>query len=183
MAANGERLDVTRLKFVELKQELSVRGMNSKGSNHELIQKLQEYFQEHGEEEEEETNIEVVTEEDFSVEAPEEEDPNEKEIVKSEQKEHGTIKTVTTRIGSMTNTERLKWRTMRFGKIVCEDFKKRTSVAQFGVPHDNIGSNKSMTEVDKLRKRKERFGIVMLPVGIVNDIEDKKKKRAKRFGF
>ncbi|XP_053564104.1 SAP domain-containing ribonucleoprotein isoform X2 [Bombina bombina] len=180
-------VDIHKLKLAELKQECLSHGLDAKGNKQDLINRLQTYLDEHAEEEANEEDVlgEETEEEDQKVvqipvkeDVPPEENPSETE---SEKK----LVKITSEVSV---TDRLQKRAERFNVPTSLDSKKAARAARFGItsadPKGQSSDPKSTTEDDeKLKKRKERFGIVTNSASVTDDIEAKKRKRSERFGI
>ncbi|KAK1165600.1 hypothetical protein AOXY_G14178 [Acipenser oxyrinchus oxyrinchus] len=207
MAIVKAERDLTKLKIVELKQELSHRNLKTKGSKAELLARLVKAYEdeeEHEDSVDEETAFEDIESDVFGTSSKEEEldiledEESLQEHVQnpqtpvpqvvsgpevgnlcSRQSEKLSIKTV----ASMTKEERLKKRTERFGKSASDQAKKEARAARFGIPvYGDTEMKQNLVCQEKLRKRKERFGIVMGTTGLL-DNQAKKRMRADRFGI
>ncbi|XP_041527243.1 SAP domain-containing ribonucleoprotein isoform X2 [Microtus oregoni] len=183
-----ETVELHKLKLAELKQECLARGLETKGIKQDLINRLQTYLEEHAEEE--------ANEEDVLGDETEEEEPKPIELpVKEEELPEKTVdvaseKKVVKITSGIPQTERMQKRAERFNVPVSLESKKAARAARFGissVPTKGLSSDtKPMSEDDeKLKKRKERFGIVTSSAGTgtTEDTEAKKRKRAERFGI
>ncbi|XP_024057497.1 SAP domain-containing ribonucleoprotein isoform X3 [Terrapene carolina triunguis] len=189
----AETVELHKLKLAELKQECLARGLEVKGNKQDLINRLQAYLDEHAEEEAneedvlgEETEVNPITEEEQKpVEPPakEEEPPEKSADVGAEKK----VVKITSEIPQM---ERMQKRAERFNVPVSLESKKAARAARFGMSTASTkglsADSKPTSEDDeKLKKRKERFGIVTSSAGAgaTEDTEAKKRKRAERFGI
>ncbi|XP_029450654.1 SAP domain-containing ribonucleoprotein [Rhinatrema bivittatum] len=202
-------VEIHKLKLVELKQECSARGLETKGNKQDLINRLQAYL-EHAEEEANEEDVlgeETEEEEQKPVEPPAKEEivsPKELPEIEAEKK---MVKIAT----GLPQTERLQKRAERFNVPSSLESKKAARAVRFGTtaptPKDlssdikpvvnmsklkeraqrfglNVSSVSRKSEDDeKLKKRKERFGIITSSAGVTEDTEAKKRKRAERFGI
>ncbi|XP_041120462.1 SAP domain-containing ribonucleoprotein-like [Polyodon spathula] len=193
-------------EIVELKQELSLRNLKTKGSKAELLARLVKAYEdeEHEDSVDEETAFEDIESDVFGTSSKEEEldvledEESLQEHVQnpltpvpqvvsgpgvgnlcSRQSEKLSIKTV----ASMTKEERLKKRTERFGRPVSDQAKKEARAARFGIPvYGGTEIKQNTVSQEKLKKRKERFGIVMDTTSLL-DNQAKKRMRAERFGI
>ncbi|KAB0361809.1 hypothetical protein FD754_005965 [Muntiacus muntjak] len=155
------------LHLAELKQECLARGLETKGIKQDLINRLQAYLEEHAEEEANEEDVlgdETEEEEPKPLELPvKEEEPPEKAVDVAAEKK---VVKITSEI---PQTERMQKRAERFNVPVSLESKKAARAARFGispVPSKGLSDTKPMSEDDeKLKKRKERFGIVTSSVG------------------
>ncbi|XP_065275384.1 SAP domain-containing ribonucleoprotein isoform X2 [Emys orbicularis] len=184
----AETVELHKLKLAELKQECLARGLEVKGNKQDLINRLQAYLDEHAEEEANEEDVlgeETEEEEQKPVEPPakEEEPPEKSADVDAEKK----VVKITSEIPQM---ERMQKRAERFNVPVSLESKKAARAARFGMSTASTkglsADSKPTSEDDeKLKKRKERFGIVTSSAGAgaTEDTEAKKRKRAERFGI
>ncbi|XP_039370396.1 SAP domain-containing ribonucleoprotein isoform X2 [Mauremys mutica] len=184
----AETVELHKLKLAELKQECLARGLEVKGNKQDLINRLQAYLDEHAEEEANEEDVlgeETEEEEQKPVEPPakEEEPPEKSADVGAEKK----VVKITSEIPQM---ERMQKRAERFNVPVSLESKKAARAARFGMSTASTkglsADSKPTSEDDeKLKKRKERFGIVTSSAGAgaTEDTEAKKRKRAERFGI
>ncbi|CAB1330078.1 unnamed protein product [Coregonus sp. 'balchen'] len=172
-------------QLAELKQECETRGLDVKGNKVELITRLQAYLEEHeddmglneddvlGEEPEDLTKEDVVTEVNDKKPVTVSEETAEKKVVKI--------------TPPASVDERVQKRAERFNVPASADGKKAIRAARFGLPAaapptstPGVTVNKSTVEEDeKLKKRKERFGIL---AAVIPDVEAKKRRRSERFG-
>ncbi|XP_077184914.1 SAP domain-containing ribonucleoprotein isoform X2 [Paroedura picta] len=184
----AESVELHKLKLAELKQECLARGLEAKGNKQDLINRLQTYLEQHAEEEANEEDVlgeETEEEEQKPVDTPvKEEMPMEKSA------EVGTEKKVVKITSEIPQMERMQKRAERFNVPVSLESKKAARAARFGIPTASAkglaAESKTTTEDDeKLKKRKERFGIVTSSAGAgtTEDTEAKKRKRAERFGL
>ncbi|KAM6112327.1 SAP domain-containing ribonucleoprotein isoform 2-T3 [Phoenicopterus ruber ruber] len=184
----AETVELHKLKLAELKQECLARGLEAKGNKQDLINRLQAYLEEHAEEEANEEDVlgeEIEEEEQKPVEPPAkaEEPPVKSPDVITEKK----VVKITSEISQM---ERMQKRAERFNVPVSLESKKAARAARFGlatVSTKGLSADSKPTseEDEKLKKRKERFGIVTSSAGAgaTEDTEAKKRKRAERFGI
>ncbi|XP_048687560.1 SAP domain-containing ribonucleoprotein isoform X2 [Caretta caretta] len=186
----AETVELHKLKLAELKQECLARGLEVKGNKQDLINRLQAYLDEHAEEEANEEDVlgeETEEEEQKPAEPPakEEEPPEKSADVTAEKK----VVKITSEIPQM---ERMQKRAERFNVPVSLESKKAARAARFGmstastkVSGLSADSKPTSEDDEKLKKRKERFGIVTSSAGAgaTEDTEAKKRKRAERFGI
>ncbi|XP_045145020.1 SAP domain-containing ribonucleoprotein [Echinops telfairi] len=203
----AETVELHKLKLAELKQECLARGLETKGIKQDLINRLQAYLEEHAEEEANEEDVlgdETEEEEPKPIELPvKEEEPPEKTVDVAAEKKVVKI------TSEVPQTERMQKRAERFNVPVSLESKKAARAARFGissVPTKGMlleallrnfiffsgttnlispNSGELSEDDEKLKKRKERFGIVTSSAGTgtTEDTEAKKRKRAERFGI
>ncbi|XP_054663149.1 SAP domain-containing ribonucleoprotein isoform X4 [Grus americana] len=164
----AETVELHKLKLAELKQECLARGLEAKGNKQDLINRLQAYLEEHAEEEANEEDVlgeEIEEEEQKPVEPPVkvEEPPVKSPDVITEKK----VVKITSEISQM---ERMQKRAERFNVPVSLESKKAARAARFGlatVSTKGLSADSKPTseEDEKLKKRKERFGIVTSSAG------------------
>ncbi|XP_074791476.1 SAP domain-containing ribonucleoprotein isoform X3 [Natator depressus] len=196
----AETVELHKLKLAELKQECLARGLEVKGNKQDLINRLQAYLDEHAEEEANEEDVlgeETEEEEQKPAEPPaKEEEPPEKSadvyvsgecMAVTEGTAEKKVVKITSEIPQM---ERMQKRAERFNVPVSLESKKAARAARFGMSTASTkglsADSKPTSEDDeKLKKRKERFGIVTSSAGAgaTEDTEAKKRKRAERFGI
>ncbi|KAJ8258220.1 hypothetical protein GJAV_G00194500 [Gymnothorax javanicus] len=188
----AEVVELHKLKLAELKQECAARGLNVKGNKAELIVRLQEYLEEHGDDEghEEDVNEEEVLGED-TEESPKREAPiGEKPTDAQTSKPEGITEKKVVKINPLSPLdERLQKRAERFNVAPSADSKKAMRAARFGLPvvapvtsQGNSAISKVSVSVDVLKKRAERFGMNVSSISKKVEEEEKLKKRKERFG-
>ncbi|XP_066064500.1 SAP domain-containing ribonucleoprotein isoform X2 [Chamaea fasciata] len=182
----AEPVELHKLKLAELKQECLARGLETKGNKQDLIHRLQAYLEEHAEEE---PNEEDVLGEEIEEEEPKAPEPPGKVQEEAPVKSPDVIqeKKVVKISSEISQMERMQKRAERFNVPVSLESKKAARAARFGlatVPTKGLSADSKPTseEDEKLKKRKERFGIVT-GAGAAEDSEAKKRKRAERFGI
>ncbi|XP_063808653.1 SAP domain-containing ribonucleoprotein isoform X2 [Pseudophryne corroboree] len=182
----ADTVEIHKLKLAELKQECLARGLEVKGNKSDLINRLQAYLEEHAEEEPNEEDVlgdETEEEEQKPLDAPVKQDEPPSKTLETET-EKKLVKITT---GPLP-VDRLQKRAERFNVPASADSKKAARAIRFGIPSTEqkgqATSEKSTSEDDeKLKKRKERFGIVTSSAAVTDDIEAKKRKRSERFGI
>ncbi|XP_018103411.1 SAP domain containing ribonucleoprotein S homeolog isoform X3 [Xenopus laevis] len=183
----ADTVELHKLKLVELKQECLARGLEVKGNKSDLISRLQAYLEEHAEEEANEEDVlgeETEEEEQKSSVAAtaKEEEPDDKPTETNADKKLVKIPS------GLSETDKLQKRAERFNVPASADTKKAARAIRFGISTSDkkgqISDVKSSNEDDeKLKKRKERFGIVTSSASGTDDTEAKKRKRSERFGI
>ncbi|XP_041097450.1 SAP domain-containing ribonucleoprotein [Polyodon spathula] len=207
----AEVAELHKLKLVELKQECTARGLETKGNKQELVSRLRAYLEEHAVEDvnEEEVLGEDTEEEEIRVVVEEPAKPE--KVAVAEKEEGGAADKKVVKIASTASPDKkLQQRMQRFNVPLTGESKKAARAARFGLPAApekgssaasqpavnvdqlkkraqrfgmNVSSvSKKVEEDEKLKKRKERFGILTSAAGVTDDIEAKKRKRADRFG-
>ncbi|XP_038642234.1 SAP domain-containing ribonucleoprotein [Scyliorhinus canicula] len=193
--ADRTAVDISKLKLTELRQECASRELDTKGNKQDLIQRLQAYLEEHAEEEVNEEDVLAEDTERLKKRAERFNVPGTAESKKAARAARfglpvvakgtpGTLKT-------MISAEKLRERAERFGMNVSSLSKKCASYSRnTGCDFGPLSTSNPyfiaafLTEDDeKMKKRKERFGIVTSSAGGGDDVEAKKRKRAERFGI
>lgn len=102
-----------------------------------------------------------------------------------------TVKSKLAEVEKLTPEERMKKRAEKFGGAVNLDVKKQMRAERFGLASGNKSTVVSGTtgktavnadDVDRLKKRAERFGAVTSTSLSKVDQDERKRKRAERFG-
>uniref|UniRef100_A0A2K6TVD6 SAP domain-containing protein n=1 Tax=Saimiri boliviensis boliviensis TaxID=39432 RepID=A0A2K6TVD6_SAIBB len=179
------------LKLAELQQDC----LAPKGIKQDLIHRLQAYLEEHAEEEANEDDVlgdETEEEETKPIELPvKEEEPPEKSVDVAAEKSENAERAEGFNVPVSLESKKVA-QAARFGissvptKGLSSDYKPMVNLdkaQRFGL---NVSSISRKSEDDeKLKKRKERFGIVTSSAGTgtTEDTEAKKRKRAERFGI
>uniref|UniRef100_UPI00358F666C SAP domain-containing ribonucleoprotein isoform X4 n=1 Tax=Myxine glutinosa TaxID=7769 RepID=UPI00358F666C len=186
-----EVVDVHKLKIAELKQELVARGLETKGNKAELVRRLQTYIEEHDNEVNEEDALaeEPDVRSDYHVISPsplaEDKEVETAALPTKDAEEEAEVPQQSVKVTTeMSQAERMIKRAERFNVPVTEASKKTARAQRFGMPATNTlgGDQLGKLEVeDKLKKRKERFGVVTTACS--GDGEAKRLKRAQRFGI
>ncbi|XP_029461879.1 SAP domain-containing ribonucleoprotein-like isoform X4 [Rhinatrema bivittatum] len=157
------------IEMVELKQELSLYGLDTRGRKPELVRRLKEYLEEN-EVEKDEEEVSLGDLEDNL--AP----------LLIDEEETGTI-SADHCSKEENDMQRIMMRAEKFGMITSEEHKKAARAARFGVNSAEDERRKSMEDINRIKKRKERFGVILQPLYILDGLEEKKRKRAERFGL
>ncbi|OWF49436.1 SAP domain-containing ribonucleoprotein-like [Mizuhopecten yessoensis] len=185
--------EIAKMKVPDLKKECKSRNLPTTGTKKDLIQRLKaEVSEGSGEDKVEEDVADVADDsvEDALDQVLGEDDTAPKESVTvSKIKEQITApdsddKPVSTK--AIDENDRLKMRVQKFGAVNPE-VKKQLRAERFGTSEvtakggDKI-SPAPAADMDKLKKRAERFGTVTSTVLTKVDETQKLKKRAERFG-
>ncbi|KAK3603152.1 hypothetical protein CHS0354_042983 [Potamilus streckersoni] len=193
--------DLQKLKVAELKQILKDRGLPQTGTKNELIERLTKDQDESDSPVEEIVSVTTsVTVEEPITDVPKPVPAKEPVVPVQAEKEPvkvvgpAVIAKITTdikpvSISSMSAEERLKLRAGRFGSVG-EDSKKKLRAERFGTSAAPVSSGKvsvnslsaNSTDVEKLKKRAERFGTVVSSTLSKVDEQEKLQKRKQRFG-
>nr|XP_033800326.1 SAP domain-containing ribonucleoprotein-like isoform X5 [Geotrypetes seraphini] len=179
----GDKLAL--MKMVELKQELAIYGLDTRGRKPELVRRLKDYLEENDTEQDgEEISLGDLEENLTPLLVDEEETVTENHCRKEENGISIASRKMAFRsISSMTKQERIMMRAEKFGMISSEEHKKAARAARFGMNSAEDERRKIMEDFNQIKKRKERFGVVLPPLYILDGPEEKKKKRAERFGL
>lgn len=200
--------DLSSLKVVELKEKLKEKGLPIAGSKQELLKRLKaslELEEPADDLQETEEVIEhVVLQEEEEEDVEEEEEPD-NDMTLSDDKldvsstvphvgdstesiENNKPKKIT--LSGLSDEERLKNRTEKFG-VLSIDAKKQLRAERFGLSEKAANNTSTKisaapavstgADLDKLKVRAERFGVVSPVLSKVADV-DKLKQRAERFG-
>jgi len=211
MSDTEEVIDLHSMKVTELKQELKSRGLPVSGAKAELIERLENYMQEHEgvevvEEEETEDSVEKVDEKaeepvsnDISVNANESQNnaeaagsPEPQNDISLAEEDDKDAEKVSVNIQNVSEKDRKLARANRFaggnisGNTTDELKKKQTRAERFGMPAAAASSNTSKSDnKEALKRRAERFGTGSSSSSSPLDSSDQAKKlksRADRFG-
>ncbi|CAM9694690.1 unnamed protein product [Lampetra planeri] len=175
------------VRLPELRQELSTRGLDTKGNKQELLKRLQSFLLEHGDDGVEEVNEEEALGEETEEELSEvtEEPPAPPELPKPVEKP--AVKKVQD-VVLTSEAERLQTRAKRFNVEMNEQAKKAARAARFGIVTTEtnkagvVGATKLPVDTTKLQERAKRFGVNVSTVAQKIEVEGKLKKRKERFG-
>lgn len=199
MAEEEFVLDLNKMKIADLKRELQLRGQKVSGNKQDLIQRLQQYLEEHEGAEVEDDDAAIFEEEEEEGEAVEEEneekleeesDPPEKEdlapaVEEEEQKNPLEEEKTVTEVKlskDMTEEEKKAARAKKFGlkaNELSDAARLENRSKRFGT-QSACGSGS--VDTAKLKSRAERFGVVVSETLSKTDQEEKKLKRQQRFG-
>ncbi|XP_078542573.1 SAP domain-containing ribonucleoprotein [Lissotriton helveticus] len=187
----ADTMELHKLKLAELKQECVSRGLETKGNKQDLINRLNAYFEEHADE--------AANEDDVLGEETQEEEPKPVEPAakveplppQEQTPQTESDKKVVKILTGLPLNERLQKRAERFNVASSLESKKAARAARFGISSASpkglsvLSTNTKPTVEDdeKLKKRKERFGILTSSAASTEDTEAKKKKRGERFGI
>uniref|UniRef100_A0A8C5KAS1 SAP domain-containing ribonucleoprotein n=1 Tax=Jaculus jaculus TaxID=51337 RepID=A0A8C5KAS1_JACJA len=167
--------------LAELKQECLARGLETKGIKQDLINRLQAYLEEHAEEEANDEDVlgdETEEEEPKPIELPakEEETPEKTVDVASEKK-------VVKITSEMPQTERMQKRAERFNVPVSLESKKAARAARFGIPSAPTKGIKYRDFSENCLYLAQRFGLNVSAISRKSEDDEKLKKRKERFGI
>uniref|UniRef100_A0A2K5RDH9 SAP domain-containing ribonucleoprotein n=1 Tax=Cebus imitator TaxID=2715852 RepID=A0A2K5RDH9_CEBIM len=172
-----ETVELCKLKLAELKQECLAHGLETKGIKQDLIHRLQAYLEEHTEEEANEEDVlggETEEEETKPIELP----------VKEGEPPEGTVDVGPGAVAHACNPSTLGG---QGGWITSLESKKSARAAGFGissVPTKCLSSdNKPVVNLDKLKKRDQRFGLNVSSISRKSEDDEKLKKRKEQFGI
>ncbi|XP_070566781.1 SAP domain-containing ribonucleoprotein-like isoform X2 [Ptychodera flava] len=202
----AELVDVKKLKVAELRKLLQEKGLDSKGNKAELVERLQEHISANGTTEDEEDVLGPDEEEEEEEEGEEEkiEKTNETGETSPEKptviKISTEIKPVTSPVAKvkpsiistegLTEAEKIAKRAQRFGAPVSADAKKAARAERFGIANQQSKTSSiksgstsvSVGDLDKIRKRAERFGESVSSTAVKLEEVERKKRRLERFG-
>ena len=183
-------LDLTKMKIADLKRELQIRGLKVSGNKQDLIQRLQQYLEEHeGAEVEDDGSIledeeEAPPSEKEATPPPESDPPKEEESVAKIE----PVQNVEKPQEELTDEEKKEARAKKFG-LKANELSNADRLLnrskRFGLPNADTGNAKTAdSEVDseKLKQRAARFGEVISGSLASKEQEDRKRKRLERFG-
>ncbi|XP_033761669.1 SAP domain-containing ribonucleoprotein-like [Pecten maximus] len=199
--------ELAKMKVPDLKKECKSRNLPTSGTKKDLVQRLKAEINqgsvdpEDAVEEEVEADVADDSVEDALDQVLGEDDTDEIALTTEADtapKESVTVSKVKTPITApdsvskqvsttgVSENDRLKMRVQKFG-AVNPDLQKQLRADRFGVSQSNAkGGNKLASappaDMDKLKKRAERFGAITSTVLTKVDETKKLKKRAERFG-
>ncbi|KXJ28161.1 SAP domain-containing ribonucleoprotein [Exaiptasia diaphana] len=206
--ADAAVLNVKKLKVAELKKELALHSLDTKGNKSELQARLKDFLQQQGldvdhtEEEEGENDIDDELDheeaEDLLADESLEQktdiiaadiDVEKKDPITTEDEKQDTApvsavkKTIALEesVKPQTEEEKRLQRMKRFGGAANEEDKKVLRAQRFGTSTGSFSPSLESTDLSKLKKRAERFGAVS-PVVTKVDEQEKLMKRKARFG-
>merc|ERR1739838_652606 len=190
-------LDLTKMKMADLKKELQLRDLKVSGNKQELIQRLQQYLEEHegaeiedgGEDEAllAEGNDQITEKVEEAVEeikaANDTQEHKKEAVVKAVTVEEA--KDTTAIKAPLSEEEKKAERAKKFGikvadKVVPEEKKKEERTKRFG--KSSITDHKVEVDTEKLKQRAARFGTVISSTLTKTEQNDKILKRKERFG-
>ena len=190
-------IDLRKLKIPELKKELQFRGLKTSGNKQELIDRLEQYMEEHegaevadddllkeeGEVDDhlaDDKKIEDVLTSDKEIEKKSVEDDN--AVQEEESPDKASAVTDLHTSGELTDQEKLAVRAKKFGMTITDMNSEARKVARsqrFGT--GTIGSAEA-PNAEILKKRAERFGVVTSGTVMQSKEEERRRKRQARFG-
>ncbi|KAK7109541.1 SAP domain-containing ribonucleoprotein-like [Littorina saxatilis] len=195
--------ELKKMKVADLKKELKDKGLATTGTKDILLERLEQSLEVEGTEagSNEVDNVEKSIDQLVGDTAPKvaavaaapavaapKEDVTKTEIVfdlkKDDQKKAVSLK-------ELPDADKLKARAEKFGGAVSDTAKKLVRAERFGLPTPataTAGSGKiastpaTAEDLDKMKKRAERFGAVVSNKLSKVDEDEKKRKRLERFG-
>lgn len=195
-------IDLRKLKMAELRKELQDRGLKTSGNKQELVDRLQQYMEEH---EGAEVADDDILKEVGEVDDPLTEDQKVEDVsLTSDKEQEKTVDTNPTQVPttdedceqkpvensvsdlqsvqSNTDEERRKMRAEKFGLTIADmnpEARKAARTERFGTAA--IGGA-SAPSSDILKKRAERFGTVTKDIPKHSEDDERRRKRQARFG-
>lgn len=207
MASQEEEvvIDLRKMKMAELKKELQHRNLKTSGNKQDLIERLQQYLEEHEgaevadeeilKEEEGEIDDNILiddkkledgSEDSVSSEQEQKIKQTNKERIQETKTEEGEEKTAPPSPVGLTDRQKLEFRAQKFGITVKDmnmDARKAARSERFGTgAAGSMSSGKIDSDPNKLQKRAERFGGIVSDTLSKSDAEERKRKRLARFG-
>ncbi|XP_060081538.1 SAP domain-containing ribonucleoprotein-like [Ylistrum balloti] len=208
MANASESLlaELAKMKVPDLKKECKSRNLPTTGTKKDLVQRLKAEINQGSGDAEEPVDEEIADVGDDSVEdaldqvlgeddadeialTTEVETPPKESVTVSKVKTQITAPVTETKVVSTTGVsenDKLKMRVQKFGAIN-PDVQKQMRAERFGTGQASVKGGSKLApgpsaDVDKLKKRAERFGTITSTVLSKVDETQKLKKRAERFG-
>lgn len=193
-------IDLRKLKMTELRKELQDRGLKISGNKQELVDRLQQYMEEH---EGAEVADDDILKEVGEVDDPLTEDQKIEDVsLTSDKEQEKTVDTNPSQIpvtdedtkptennvsdlqsaASITDEERRKMRAEKFGLTVADMnpvARKAARTERFGTA---ATGGASAPNSDILKKRSERFGTVTKDAPNQSEDDERRRKRQARFG-
>lgn len=188
-------VDLRKLKMTELRKELQDRGLKTSGNKQDLVDRLEQYMQEHegaevaddellkeeGEADEHLNDDHKIEDVSLTSDKEQEKTAVPEAVTENDDKDaESEITALQTPAVAVTDEERLKLRAKKFGLTTADmnpDARKAARSARFGT-----GGGAQAPGADVLKKRVERFGNVAAdtPKGSADD--ERRRKRLARFG-
>ncbi|XP_069110941.1 SAP domain-containing ribonucleoprotein-like [Argopecten irradians] len=203
MANSSENVlaEISKMKVPDLKKECKARNLPTTGTKKDLVQRLKAEISQGSVDDTVEEEVDADAADDSVEDALDqvlgEDDTDEIALTtEAEAAPKESVSDVKTPITApvsdskptvgVSETDRLKMRVQKFGAIN-PDLQKQMRAERFGISQGNVkGGNKIASappaDMDKLKKRAERFGTVTSTVLSKVDETQKLKKRAERFG-
>ncbi|PVD30761.1 hypothetical protein C0Q70_10036 [Pomacea canaliculata] len=192
--------DISKMKVADLKKELKERGLTLSGTKAELVERLLASMNT------DDDGVATGDSVDASIEKPTEDfqvtskpvkavaEPSETPPVTIVDSTEDDKDKKAASVRGMSEAERLKARAEKFGGSLSDAAKKQMRAERFGLDSSSVKSSStagsgtvgstlgSGENVDKMKKRAERFGVVTSEKLSKVEEDEKRKKRLERFG-